>query len=544
MSWLHRVSIRTKLVCLFALLNVLTILSFSAHSYLRSTEQATAIIDTRLNAAARAIPALLGEPFLATVFTPGSVSQKQMLANAATMDNYARQFGVKYLYLLWQKDGKVVYLADGAGEAERNSDKFGHHLEAYEASEGLQQAFQQKSVQYDEYTDKYGTFRSIFLPTTLNGQTVVLAADVPLEAAMASRHAVLREVLLIGGVSLLAGMLVAWLLANMLAASISRITRHVARRASERDLSGKLNVHGNDEIAQMAHSFNQLCQAVSQTLHEVSDNASQTFHSAENVRQSTQHMRETANHSQQSLHTLHGCTEDINQLSAQSSQMLQAAQQQLASVGQQLAQSRSAVGELSEGMHHHVADNRTLAKRFEALSSDVQNITGILQRIAGISEQTNLLALNAAIEAARAGEAGRGFAVVADEVRKLAGQTQATLSETDSFVGKLLQTIQDTAGVITSQADEADKLSGCSGDVQRTLEQARLLLDSLQQTFDDNVSHSHSIRQHVATISQHMQALGNAIGSNREEAATLSTEAASLEDCSRLLNQSLQSFKL
>jgi len=543
MSWLHRVSIRTKLVCLFALLNVLTILSFSVHSYLRSTEQATAIIDTRLNAAARAIPALLGDPFLATAFTPGSVSAKQMLTNAERMDNYARQFGVKYLYLLWQKDGKVVYLADGAGEAERNSDKFGHHLEAYEASEGLLRAFQQKAVQYDEYSDKFGTFRSIFLPTTLNGQAVVLAADVPLEDAQASRRAVLQEVLLIGGLSMASGLLVSWLLANMLAASISRITRHVARRASERDLSGKLQARGNDEVAQMAQSFNQLCQAVSQTLQEVSDNASQTFHSAENVRQSTQHMRETASRSQQSLQSLHGCTEDIHQLSAQSSQMLQNAQQQLSSVSQELSRSRSAVGELSTGMHQHVEDNRTLGKRFEALSSDVQNITGILQRIAGISEQTNLLALNAAIEAARAGEAGRGFAVVADEVRKLAGQTQATLAETDSFVGKLLQTIQDTANVIGSQADEADKLSGCSGDVQRTLEQARQLLTSLQQTFDDNVSHSQTIRQHVATISQHMQALGEAVGSNREEADTLSTEAASLEDCSRLLNQSLQQFR-
>ena len=109
MSWLHRVSIRTKLVCLFVLLNILTVLSFSVHSYIRSSEQAVAIIDTRLNAAARAIPALLGEPFLARMFTAGSVSPQQMLNNASRMDNYARQFGVKYLYMLWQKDGKVVY---------------------------------------------------------------------------------------------------------------------------------------------------------------------------------------------------------------------------------------------------------------------------------------------------------------------------------------------------------------------------------------------------------------------------------------------------
>jgi methyl-accepting chemotaxis protein len=543
MSWLHRVSIRTKLVCLFVCLNVLTVLSFSIHSYVRSSEQAIATIDTRLNAAARAIPALLGEPFMASMFTPGSISVQQMLNNASRMDNYARQFGVKYLYMLWQKDGKVVYLADGAGEAERSSGKFGHHLETYEASAGLLHAFASKSMQYDEYSDKYGTFRSIFLPVSINGQQVILAADVPLEQAMATRQAVLQEVLLIGLLSLLSGLAVSWLLASMLAASISKIARHIAQQASERNLGSKLNVRGSDEVSQMAHSFNQLCEAVSHTLHEVADNASQTFHSAENVRQSTLHMRETASRSQQSLHTLHSCTGDISALSEQSSQMLGQVQQQLASVEQELAQSRGAVGELSHGMHQHVADNRQLAQRFDALSADVQNITGILQRIAGISEQTNLLALNAAIEAARAGEAGRGFAVVADEVRKLAGQTQATLAETDSFVGKLLQTIRDTADVITGQADEADKLSGCSSTVQNTLEHTRNLLQSLQQAFDLSVSHSQTTRQHIATISQHVDALGQEITSNREEADSLSTEAVSMEDCSRLLNQSLQRFR-
>ena len=543
MHWLHRVSIRTKLVCLFALLNILTVLSFSVHSYLRSSEQAIAVIDTRLNATARAIPTLLGEPFMANMFTPGSVSPQQMLNNATRMDNYARQFGVKYLYMLWQKDGKVVYLADGAGEAERSSNTYGHHLEAYEASAGLLQAFASNSVQYDEYTDKYGTFRSIFLPVSINGQQVMLAADVPLEQAMASRHAVLQEVLLIGLLSLLSGLAVSWLLASMLAASISKIARHIARQASERNLGSKLNVQGNDEVAQMARSFNQLCEAVSHTLHEVADNASQTFHSAENVRQSTLHMREAASRSQQSLHTLHGCSGDISSLSEQSRQMLGQAQQQLASVDQELALSRGAVGELSHGMHQHVADNRQLAQRFDALSADVQNITGILQRIAGISEQTNLLALNAAIEAARAGEAGRGFAVVADEVRKLAGQTQATLAETDNFVGKLLQTIRDTASVITSQADEADKLSGCSSTVQHTLEQTRSLLSSLQQAFDLNVNHSQEIQQHIHTMGQHMQTLDGEIASNREEADSLSTEAASMEECSRLLNSSLQGFR-
>ena len=95
------------------------------------------------------------------------------------------------------------------------------------------EAFASQSVQYDEYTDKYGTFRSIFLPVSINGQQVILAADVPLEQAMASRQAVLQEVLLIGTLSLLSGLAISWLLASMLAASISK-NRQPHRPASTR----------------------------------------------------------------------------------------------------------------------------------------------------------------------------------------------------------------------------------------------------------------------------------------------------------------------
>ena len=477
------------------------------------------------------------------MFTPGTVNEAKMLDNARHMDNYAKQFGVKYLYLLWQKNGEVVYLADGAAEAERQSGKFGHHLEAYEASTGLLAAFGSNTAQYDEYTDKYGTFRSIFLPVLINGQKVVLAADIPLEQALASRRAVLEETLLIGMISLLTGSVIAWILASMLAQSISKIAHHIAQQTSERNLGNPLQTRGHDEIADMARSFNQLCSAVSSTLQEASDNARQTFHSAENVRQSTQNMHEAASRSQQSLQMLEACGNDISQLATQSSSMLSNARQQLGGVSQELSQSREAIGTLSLGMHQHVADNRQLAVRFEALSADVQNITGILQRIAGISEQTNLLALNAAIEAARAGESGRGFAVVADEVRKLEGQTQNTLSETDSFVGKLLHTIRQTANVITEQADETDNLSRRSTQVQQTLEYTRTLLGDLQQSFEQNVSQNQTICQHIDTMAEDLQTLGAQTGNNREEADKLSHEAASMEDNSRLLNQSLGSFR-
>ncbi|WP_174873686.1 methyl-accepting chemotaxis protein [Vogesella oryzae] len=544
MPWLHRLSIRTKLVCLFLALNLLTVTAFTVHGYLRSSEQAIAVIDTRLNAAARAIPALLDERFLATMFTAGSVNREQMLDNARRLDGYARQFGVKYLYLLGQQDGKVVYLADGAGEDELKADKFGHHLQAYDASAGLLAAFAEQQVHYDEYSDEYGTFRSIFLPTTVNGQHVVLAADVPLQEAQDRKLAALRESLLIGGILLLAGTAISWLLASWLAASIARIAGHIAHQAREHDLRSRLQPKGQDEIAEMARSFNALCNTVNTTLLEVADNARHTFHSAENVRQSALQLQEAASHGKRLLHGSRQRADHIQQLSERSGDLLGSVAGQLGEVDSELGQSRQAVAGMAEGMAGHVAANRHLAQRFQALSQDVQNITGILQRISGISEQTNLLALNAAIEAARAGEAGRGFAVVADEVRKLAGQTQNTLAETDSFVDKLLATIRETAGIIDQHADEAEQLSGASNGAHTAMETLRALLARLQQQFGQVLEAGQTIRTDIAAMHDDIGVIEQQVNQQHEEADRLSAEAVGLEDTSRLLNQSLSSFKL
>src|SRR5690606_16013329 len=98
------------------------------------------------------------------------------------------------------------------------------------------------------------------------------------------------------------------------------------------------------------------------------------------------------------------------------------------------------VDESVEAIHHLVSEVRTSSESLDTLRQDVQGIVSVLDVIRSIAEQTNLLALNAAIEAARAGEAGRGFAVVADEVRALASRTQQSTGEIQSMIDRLQAT--------------------------------------------------------------------------------------------------------
>ncbi|MGR5172084.1 methyl-accepting chemotaxis protein [Vibrio owensii] len=323
------------------------------------------------------------------------------------------------------------------------------------------------------------------------------------------------EVILEAGIAIviLAALGMVVLLLKTVVKPINDIKEAMVQIASgEGDLSQRISINSQDEIGQLAGGFNQFVTKIQATVSQVVESSNTLRQEMNNLNALTLTIADSTVGQQRdseavaaAVHEMQVTSRNVSDSATEAALASQTANEELSNTNVILEQTVAAIRDLA-------GEIESASQVINTLDNDVSNIASVLDVIRGIAEQTNLLALNAAIEAARAGEQGRGFAVVADEVRSLASRTQKSTGEIQTMIEKL------QAGA----AQAVEVMQGSKTSSEDTIQSAGLATESLAEILNA-IARMNEMNTHIATAAGQQSSVSDEVNSNVQGIADSST---------------------
>jgi methyl-accepting chemotaxis protein len=337
------------------------------------------------------------------------------------------------------------------------------------------------------------------------------------------------------GAGIAMGLMTYWLLNIMLLKRIMRIGE-VANAISKNDITHSSTLESNDFIGDMAKSFNQMAENLRQMVQRISSVSHELSRSAEEMKgitlETKQGVEQQRAETTQTCTLLDGMSDLINQMSQDSTAASEAAK----SANDATQQGKRVVNYTVQSISDLAQEVETTAEIIQRLKEDSVMIGSVLEVIKEIAEQTNLLALNAAIEAARAGEHGRGFAVVADEVRTLASRTQDSAKQIEGMIVGLQSVAQQAyelmdqgRGKASASVTEANKAGEALEKISESVARIHEMNDQVARAANQEKSQSEKVLLNAEKINEIAEKVSNEAEESLETSEVVAKHAHQLE---------------
>ena len=321
------------------------------------------------------------------------------------------------------------------------------------------------------------------------------------------------------------------------------ILRATNLSSGDGDLTRKLEVVGKDEIAKASEAINKFIEKVRVLIAQAKDISNENSSIANELSStSVQTGRGVENSSKIVQSAGKDCTE-IQSYMKDSIEVAKGGKDDLQKALSYVDETLNTISNLSSEIAQTSDIENQMAGKIEQLSRDAEQVKSVLVVINDIADQTNLLALNAAIEAARAGEHGRGFAVVADEVRKLAERTQKSLTEINATINVIVQAINESSEQMSINSKQISELTGVANNAQNTIRDMSDIMRSAIGLSDKTIEDYIKTGKDIDDIVKSMEGISQISSQSTRSVEEIASAAEHLNKMTDTLNAKLGEFR-
>lgn len=334
-----------------------------------------------------------------------------------------------------------------------------------------------------------------------------------------------------------------YLVSRKINSKIKEISSSIHAVSMNKDLS--IQIHGDeqDEISILSRELNSLFSDLKDVIEDAKGSSSKNSSISQQLSEAS---IQVGDNIEKSVVIINEATEKTNVITDEIMVSIEASisnKTEMLKANEMLHDARTEVVTMTSKVQASAESEEELSHNIEALSKDMDQVKDVLSVISDIADQTNLLALNAAIEAARAGEHGRGFAVVADEVRKLAERTQKTLTEINATINVIVQATNSASEQMSFNSKKMSELLEISNDVEDKINKTTDIVNNATQASDKTVQDFESAGTRISSISKRINEINTISTKNARNIEEVASLSDNLNNMTNMLTEKLKQFR-